>query len=58
MREHGDALDMSRIGHVFIGFSPALSPDQKLFPHFGEARTAIFSVKQVEYGAHVQTSLF
>jgi hypothetical protein len=36
----------------------ALSPDQKLFPHFGEACTAIFSVKQVEYGGHDQTSLF
>jgi hypothetical protein len=37
----------------------ALSRDQKkLFPHFGEACTAIFSVKQVEYGGHDRTSLF
>jgi hypothetical protein len=30
----------------------ALRPDQKLFPHFGEAGTAIFAVEQVEYGAN------
>jgi hypothetical protein len=33
----------------------ALGPDQKLFPHFGEARTAIFAVEQVEYGGHDRT---
>jgi hypothetical protein len=26
--------------------------EQKLFPHFGEAGTAIFAVKQVEYSGH------
>ena len=26
--------------------------EQKLFPHFGEAGTAIFAVKQVEYIGH------
>ena len=35
-----------------------LGPDQKLFPHFCKARTAIFAVKQVEYGGHDRTSLF
>jgi hypothetical protein len=29
--------------------------EQKLFPHFGEAGTAIFAVKQVEYGGHERT---
>jgi hypothetical protein len=31
------------------------SREQKLFPHFGEAGTAIFAVKQVEYGGHDRT---
>jgi hypothetical protein len=30
----------------------ALGLDEKLFPHFREARPAIFAVKQVEYGGH------
>ena len=31
----------------------ALSRDQKkLFPHFGEAGTAVFVVEEVEYGGH------
>jgi hypothetical protein len=29
--------------------------EQKLFPHFGEAGTAIFAVKQVEYSGHDRT---
>ena len=37
---------------------PAPGPDQKLFPHFSQSSTAIFSVKQFEYGRHDQTSLF
>jgi hypothetical protein len=28
----------------------ALAPEQKLLAHLGEARAAIFPVKQVEYG--------
>ena len=35
-----------------------LRRDQKLFPHFGEAGTALFAVEEVEYGGHDQTSLF
>jgi hypothetical protein len=40
----------------------ALSREQELFPHFGEAhfgetRTAIFPVEQVEYGGHDRTPL-
>jgi hypothetical protein len=37
----------------------ALSWDQqKLFPHFGEAGTAIFAVEEVEYGGHDRTPSF
>jgi hypothetical protein len=37
----------------------ALSRDQKkLFPHFGEAGTAIFAVEEVEDGGHDRTPLF
>jgi hypothetical protein len=37
----------------------ALSRDKKkLFPHFGEAGTAVFAVKEVEYGRHDRTPLF
>lgn len=37
----------------------ALSRDKKkLFPHFGEAGTAVFAVKKVEYGGHDRTPLF
>jgi hypothetical protein len=36
----------------------ALGPDLKLFPHFGEAGTAIFAVEQVEYGGHDRTPSF
>ena len=32
--------------------------NQKLFPHFGEAGTAVFAVEEVEYGGHDPTSLF
>jgi hypothetical protein len=38
-------------GHYFI----VGSREQKLFPHFGEAGTAIFAVKQVEYSGHDRT---
>jgi len=34
-----------------------LRRDQKLFPHFGEAGTAVFAVKEVKYGRHDPTSL-
>jgi hypothetical protein len=34
----------------------ALSRDQmKLFPHFGEAGTAVFAIEEVEYGGHDRT---
>jgi hypothetical protein len=37
----------------------ALSRDEKkLFPHFGEAGTAVFAVKKVEYRRHDRTPLF
>lgn len=35
-----------------------LRRDQKLFPHLGEAGTAVFAVQDVEYGGHDLTSLF
>ena len=34
-----------------------LRQNQKLFPHLGEAGTAVFAVKEVEYGGHDLTSL-
>jgi hypothetical protein len=45
----------ARIADIAIRFwdHMALSRDQKkLFPHFGEAGTAVFAVKEVEYGGH------
>ena len=33
-----------------------LRRDQKLFPHLGEAGTAVFAVQEVEYGGHDLTS--
>jgi hypothetical protein len=36
----------------------ALNQDQKLFPHFGEAGTAVFAVEEVEYGGHDRTPSF
>jgi hypothetical protein len=37
----------------------ALSRDkEKLFPHFGEAGTAVFAVKEVEYSRHDRTPSF
>jgi hypothetical protein len=35
-----------------------LRRDQKLFPHLGEAGTAVFAVQEVEQGGHDLTSLF
>ena len=35
-----------------------LRRDQKLFPHLGEAGTAVFAVQEVEYGGHDLTPLF
>ena len=35
-----------------------LGRDQKLFPHLGEAGTAVFAVEEVEYSGHDPTSLF
>jgi hypothetical protein len=36
----------------------ALSQNQKLLPHFREARTAVFAVEEVEYGGHDRTPSF
>ena len=36
----------------------ALRQDQKLFPHFGEARTTVFAVEQVQYGGHDRAPSF
>jgi hypothetical protein len=37
----------------------ALSRDQKkLFPHFGEAGTAVFAVEEIEYRGHDRTPSF
>jgi hypothetical protein len=32
-------------------------PDEKLFPHFGEARSAVFAIEKVEYSGHDRTPL-
>jgi hypothetical protein len=45
------------IGRRFWDLLP-LRRDQKLFPHFGEAGTAVFAVEEVKYGGHDLTSLF
>jgi hypothetical protein len=52
---------VARIADVAIRFwdPMALSRHQKkLFPHFGEAGTAVFAVKEVEYGGHDRTPSF
>jgi hypothetical protein len=54
------ASGAARIAGIAIrhwDFMPLWS-DLKLFPHFGEARTAIFPVKQVKYSGHDQTPSF
>jgi hypothetical protein len=48
---------MARVAIPFGDFID-LNPHQKLFPHFSEPRTAIFTVKQVKYGGHDRTPLF
>jgi hypothetical protein len=48
---------MVDIAILFWNFMSA-RPKQKLFPHFSEARTAIFSVKQIEDGGHESNLLF
>ena len=48
----------ARMAYIAIRFWDlmALSRDQKkLFPHFGEAGTAVFAVEEVEYGGHDRT---
>jgi hypothetical protein len=32
--------------------------NQKLLPHFREARTAVFTVEEIEYGGHDRTPSF
>ena len=40
------------IGGIDIGDLDIQRRDQKLFPHFGEAGTAIFLIQEIEYGGH------
>jgi hypothetical protein len=49
-----------RMADIAIRFRDlmALNREQKLFPHFGEAGTAVFAVEQVEYGRHDRTPSF
>jgi len=39
---------------IAILFSDRLARirNQKLLPHFGKARTAVFTVEEIEYGGH------
>ena len=50
----------ARIAEVAIRFwgCLAVSRNQKLFPHFRKARTAIFAVQEVEYSGHDRTPSF
>ena len=50
----------ARMADIAIRFRGllALNRDQKLFPHFGEAGTAVFAVEEVEYGGHDRTPSF
>jgi hypothetical protein len=52
----GGAAGMAGIAIRFRGL--ALSRNQKLFPHFRKARTAVFAVEEVEYGGHDRTPSF
>jgi hypothetical protein len=49
-----------RIVEIAILFwdRPARIRNQKLFPHFREARTAVFTVEEIEYGGHDRTPSF
>jgi hypothetical protein len=40
------------IGGVDIGALNVLPREPKLFPHFGEAGTAIFLIQEIDYGGH------
>ena len=40
------------LGGVDIGDLDILRREQKLFPHFGEAGTAIFLIQEIKYGGH------
>ena len=46
-----------RMADIAIRFRDVmtLNREQKLFPHFGEAGTAVFAGEQVEYGRHDRT---
>ena len=46
---------MLSIGNRFRDLM-ALRRDQELFPHLGEAGTAVFAVQEIEYGGHDLTS--
>ena len=53
--------EAARMADIAIRFWDlmALSRDQKkLFPHFGEAGTAVFAVKEIEYIGHDRTPSF
>jgi hypothetical protein len=52
----GGAAEMADI--AIRGDLMVLNRDQKLFPHFGQAGTAVFAVEEVEYGGHDRTPSF
>jgi hypothetical protein len=45
---------VASLANIAIRFRKLLALDrnQKLLPHFGEAGTAVFAVKEIEYGWH------
>ena len=47
------AIGAAKMAEIAIGLCDRRARDQKkLFPHFGEAGTAIFLIQEIEYGGH------
>jgi hypothetical protein len=46
-------IGVAKMAEIAIRFCDRRARDQKkLFPHFGEAGTAVFAVKEIEDGGH------
>jgi hypothetical protein len=50
--------DFADIAIHFWGLTAFSRDQKKLFPHLGEAGTAVFAKEEVEYGGHDRTPLF
>ena len=52
-------IGAAKLADIAIRFCNLMVRDQKkLFPHFGEAGTAVFAIEEVEYGGHDRTPSF